>query len=38
MTEPSWLMAQAPLHGSPAYSPATMSVKSKPFFTDFRCT
>lgn len=24
--------------GSLAYSPATMSVKSKPFFTDFRCT
>lgn len=24
--------------GSQAHSPATMSVKSKPFFTDLRCT
>lgn len=28
----------AHLPGSLAHSPATMSVKSKPFFTDFRCT
>lgn len=31
-------MAPTTPPGSLAYSPATMSVKSKPFFTDFRCT
>lgn len=37
-TEPGQPVAPATPPGSLAHSPATMSVKSKPFFTDFRCT